>query len=118
NCEYPSLLPNSSRFVPSLEILPALDAITWKSLIYKALSKLHGITGTAVHYDILKIENERVYIRVPADETHLLSSALTANAPDLSLLDVDQSTAFFNILATGPTLMAIAGPDRFSWCEE
>ncbi|KAG7880865.1 hypothetical protein KL906_002238 [Ogataea polymorpha] len=74
--------------------------------------------GTAVHYDILKLENERVYIRVPADETQLLSSALTANAPDLSLLDVDQSTAIFNILATGPTLMAIAGPDRFSWCKE
>ncbi|KAG7842558.1 hypothetical protein KL941_005222 [Ogataea angusta] len=103
--------------VPSVEPFPALDAITWKSLIYKALSKLHGITGTAVQYDILKIQGQRVYIRVPADEAHLLSSALTVSAPDLSLLDVGQSAAFFNILATGPTLMAIAGPDRFSWCE-
>ncbi|KAH3671821.1 hypothetical protein OGAPHI_000007, partial [Ogataea philodendri] len=106
---------NPSFFTPQPDILPSVDAITWKSLIYGALNQLHGINGISVRYDILKTQDQRAWIRVSQLDKSILTSALTASTPSLAILDLPETTGSLRILSSAPTLAQIAGPDRFGW---
>lgn len=54
-----------------------LDAITLLTHLQSALNQSFGLTGTAIPIDVLLIENQDAWIRVPYDDGSNVTAALT-----------------------------------------
>ncbi|KAI5302791.1 hypothetical protein KEM56_000352 [Ascosphaera pollenicola] len=57
---------------------PPLDALTARTYLTSALSQHLGLVGTSISIDILKIEPNYLWIRVPRDDATALASALAS----------------------------------------
>lgn len=57
---------------------PALDALQAHSYCLAALARFLGDTGSAVPVDVLKVERNRCWVRVPSDDLSALAAAVTA----------------------------------------
>jgi len=57
---------------------PALDALTVKRYIIAALSRFLGQMGAATPVDILKIDQQDVWIRVPRDDATVVHEAMSS----------------------------------------
>ncbi|KAI0422049.1 hypothetical protein F5X98DRAFT_191279 [Xylaria grammica] len=55
-----------------------LDALQVKSYCTAALKQFLGITGTAIPLDILKVEGESCWLRLPRDDLGAFAAAITA----------------------------------------
>lgn len=57
---------------------PALDAITVRRYLTATLSRFLGHMGAATPVDILKIDQQHVWVRVPTDNTRAVHEALSS----------------------------------------
>ncbi|KAJ4250561.1 hypothetical protein NW762_011816 [Fusarium torreyae] len=55
-----------------------LDNLSLKSYCTTALRQFLGITGTAISIDILKVENNHAWVRVPRPDLGSFAAAITA----------------------------------------
>ncbi|TGJ79618.1 hypothetical protein E0Z10_g9152 [Xylaria hypoxylon] len=55
-----------------------LDALQVKSYCTAALKQFLGITGTAIPLDILKVERQSCWLRLPRDDLGAFAAAITA----------------------------------------
>ncbi|KAI1131937.1 hypothetical protein F5Y10DRAFT_232284 [Nemania abortiva] len=55
-----------------------LDALQVKSYCTAALKQFLGATGMAIHLDILKVEGQSCWLRVPRDDLGAFAAAITA----------------------------------------
>ncbi|MCJ1339398.1 hypothetical protein MMC09_004687 [Bachmanniomyces sp. S44760] len=53
------------------------DALTARKYLTAALSQFLGLTGTAISVDILKLESQDVWIRVPREDGSLMVEAVS-----------------------------------------
>ena len=72
----PNTNPLSHQSTQSSSNTP-LDDITALSHLTAALQQSLGLTGTAIPIDILKIENQDVWIRVPYDDGSAVMAAVS-----------------------------------------
>ena len=56
---------------------PSLDIITTRQNINSALSRFLGFMGTTIDVDILKLEGEEVWVRVPRDMAKAFHEAMS-----------------------------------------
>ncbi|KAJ8125938.1 hypothetical protein O1611_g7699 [Lasiodiplodia mahajangana] len=56
----------------------ALDALQVKSYCVAALNQFLGATGVAIHLDILKVEGQSCWLRLPRDDLGAFAAAITA----------------------------------------
>ncbi|OCT54894.1 hypothetical protein CLCR_03183 [Cladophialophora carrionii] len=63
----------------SLEQQPQqpLDELTIRSYLTAALQQYLGLTGTAIPIDILKVEQQNAWIRVPRDDEVAITAAIS-----------------------------------------
>ena len=57
---------------------PTLDALQAHSYCLAALTRFLGDTGAAVTVDVLKVERNRCWVRVPSEDLSALAAAVTA----------------------------------------
>ncbi|TID19905.1 Mitochondrial escape protein 2 [Venturia nashicola] len=57
---------------------PTLDAITVRRYLSAALSRFLGQMGSAIPVDILKIDQQHVWIRVPSDDATAVHGAMSS----------------------------------------
>ncbi|KAJ8109372.1 hypothetical protein ONZ43_g6155 [Nemania bipapillata] len=55
-----------------------LDALQVRSYCTAALKQFLGATGMAIHLDILKVEGQSCWLRVPRDDLGAFAAAITA----------------------------------------
>ncbi|KAI0874993.1 hypothetical protein GGS24DRAFT_500202 [Hypoxylon argillaceum] len=55
-----------------------LDALQVRSYCTAALKQFLGVTGMAIHLDILKVEGQSCWLRVPRDDLGAFAAAITA----------------------------------------
>ncbi|KAI0119952.1 hypothetical protein GGR51DRAFT_2644 [Nemania sp. FL0031] len=55
-----------------------LDALQVKAYCVAALNQFLGATGMAIHLDILKVEGQNCWLRVPRDDLGAFAAAVTA----------------------------------------
>ncbi|KAI9799714.1 MAG: hypothetical protein M1825_004449 [Sarcosagium campestre] len=55
---------------------PALDELTTRTNLTAALSQFLGLTGTAIPIDILKVEEQRCWVRVPTADLPAVVAAV------------------------------------------
>jgi ribonuclease P/MRP protein subunit POP8 len=55
-----------------------LDALTVRRYITSALSRSFGLTGSAIPVDILKLEGDELWIRVPLDDAMAVHESLSS----------------------------------------
>ncbi|KAF2416081.1 hypothetical protein EJ08DRAFT_559094, partial [Tothia fuscella] len=60
---------------PSAPLI-SLDAITARRHFTAGLTRSFGLIGLAIPIDILKLENEEVWIRVPRDDAKMVHEAI------------------------------------------
>ena len=63
---------------PTSATPPALDALQAHSYCAAALTRFLGATGAAVPVDVLKVDRNRCWIRVPSADLPALAAAVTA----------------------------------------
>lgn len=59
----------------SAKDVPSLDAVTAHMYLTSALSQFLGLHGAAISFDILKLEGQDVWIRLPAEDRSSLVAA-------------------------------------------
>lgn len=64
------------RTTSSTTAVPALDAVTAQLNLTSALSQFLGLHGAAIPFDILKLECQDVWIRLPAEDQSALVAAV------------------------------------------
>jgi len=64
--------------VPSSSSSVALDDLSLKSYCTTALRQFLGTTGVAISIDILKVENNHAWIRIPRPDLGSFAAAITA----------------------------------------
>ena len=56
---------------------PPIDEITALSHLKSALNQSLGLTGTAIPIDILKVEDQDVWVRIPYDDGNAVRAAVS-----------------------------------------
>jgi ribonuclease P/MRP protein subunit POP8 len=57
---------------------PALDMITARQQLTEALSRFLGLIGTTIDVDILKLEDNNIWVRVPRDTSKAFHEAISS----------------------------------------
>jgi hypothetical protein len=55
-----------------------LDALSLRTYLSSALTQFLGLTGSATPVDILKLEGQEAWIRVPSEEVKLVQAAVSS----------------------------------------
>jgi ribonuclease P/MRP protein subunit POP8 len=79
------------------------DELTLRSYLTAALQQYLGLTGTAIPVDILKVEDQNAWIRVPSDDEIAVTAAITqwVGVQGVSLGIVARGTWLGGVLARG-----------------
>ena len=64
------------QHLSSSESAPELDAVTAQLHLTAALSQFLGLHGSAIPFDILKLENQNLWIRLPNEDRSALVAAV------------------------------------------
>jgi hypothetical protein len=70
-----------------------VDEVTWRSYIRTSLLKLHGIFGTAIESEFIKIHGNKALIRVQKEDLPKFKSSLLVYIADLSILGFEEKKA-------------------------
>jgi len=108
-----SYLHLSVKTVNSAVSPPDLDDITARSYLTSALQQFLGLTGAAIPVDILKVQGQSVWIRVPDDDGNAVAAAISQwSSPSNGLsLRIEARASWLGALVakerTGPKLWTL-----------
>ena len=72
-----SLVSPSTLLKTSTTSTPPIDLITVRTHLTSAFTQFLGLTGSAILVDILKVEGQDAWIRVPFEDRHAVIEALS-----------------------------------------
>ena len=80
------------------------DILTWRTTLIAALTQYLGVFGAAIHMDILHLENDEAWLRIPGKEMQRFGTALSGYIGPL-----DGRSVGFRTINMGEFLIGLVG---------
>lgn len=81
------------------------DILTWRTTLTICLTQFLGIMGSSLHIDILHIESDEAWLRLPKNDMTMFAAAVSGYVGESD----EGKSVGFKTLGTGDFLMGVVG---------
>ncbi|KAH0604440.1 uncharacterized protein H6S33_006817 [Morchella sextelata] len=80
------------------------DILTWRTTLTMCLTQFLGLMGSAIHIDILHLENDEAWLRLPQNDTTMFAAAVSGYVGT-----IEGKSVGFKTLGMGDFPMGVVG---------